>query len=231
MRRAAGALRWGRPAPRRLRQHRQLSRRSCMPPRCRRSGSAAGSTACRRRHADADPHVRCAGRRRHRAPPPWPPRGARSWRSPPMLVLPMSVALAASAAQDALLIPLAALAVALVDRARAEPGQRAGPALSAIVAACAAAGDPGAAAAAAAGRAAAAAARRRACDRGSALALAVVAATVRGRSYISLRVSVPMNVAYPGAQRAASCCAIRWRSAGCWHDTDATMRASTSPAP
>ncbi len=40
-----------------------------------------------------------------------------------ILVLPMSLALAASATQDALLIPVAALAVALVDRARSRPLQ------------------------------------------------------------------------------------------------------------
>ena len=44
------------------------------------------------------------------------------------LLLPMSVALAASASQDSLMIPLAALAVALIDLARAEP-QRADPRL------------------------------------------------------------------------------------------------------
>jgi uncharacterized membrane protein len=37
------------------------------------------------------------------------------------LVLPMSLSLAASASQDALLIPVAALAVALIDRTRAQP--------------------------------------------------------------------------------------------------------------
>ncbi len=49
-----------------------------------------------------------------------------------VLLLPMSVALAASASQDAVLIPLAALAVALIDRARS--GQAAGRAMQAGIA-------------------------------------------------------------------------------------------------
>ena len=50
-----------------------------------------------------------------------------------VLVLPMSLALSASASQDALLLPLAALAVALIDRARALPGAAPGWATHALV--------------------------------------------------------------------------------------------------
>ena len=118
-----------------------------------------------------------------------------------VLLLPMSIALAASASQDALLIPVAALGMALLDRARAQPGQYANrTALLATALALtlvAMARPPYLALLALLLLFPAAGPRLR-----WGLMLAGAAATLLWTAYTSLHISVPMHTADPSAQAA-----------------------------